>query len=141
MPKDKKVISSAELRIMEVLWKNSPLGASQIVDELKNVINFDLPNIPETYVHRIGRTGRAGASGTAWSFCDEEDRPFLHDILKLTQQDIPLVEDHPYPMFFNKLMDASSVKRAKTKINLAAAAKKRSFKPREKPQSFHRKTL
>ena len=66
------------------------------VDDLKYVVNFELPNVPETYVHRIGRTGRAGASGTAWSFCDFEEQPFLKDINKLTGQDIPLIEDHPY---------------------------------------------
>jgi len=108
------------------------------VDELKNVINFELPNIPETYVHRIGRTGRAGASGTAWSFCDEEERPFLNDILKLTQQEIPLVEDHPYPLYFNKLVVPSSVKKTKVKESFRSSRKK-SSRPKEKPQSFHRK--
>lgn len=110
------------------------------VDELKNVINFELPNIPETYVHRIGRTGRAGASGTAWSFCDEEERPFLNDILKLTQQEIPLIEDHPYPLYFNKLAVPSSVKKTKTKENFRSSSRKKSSRPKEKPQSFHRKT-
>ncbi|WP_407430206.1 DEAD/DEAH box helicase [Arcticibacter sp.] len=109
------------------------------VDELKNVINFELPNIPETYVHRIGRTGRAGASGTAWSFCDEEERPFLNDILKLTQQEIPLVEDHPYPLYFNKLAVPSSVKKTKSKESFRSSSRKKSFRPKEKPQSFHRK--
>lgn len=66
------------------------------VDDLTHVINFELPNIPETYVHRIGRTGRAGASGTALSFCDMEERAFLRDIHKLIDQTIPVVEDHPY---------------------------------------------
>jgi ATP-dependent RNA helicase RhlE len=66
------------------------------VDDLSHVINFDLPNIPETYVHRIGRTGRAGASGTALSFCDMEEREFLRDIHKLIKLEIPVVEDHPY---------------------------------------------
>jgi ATP-dependent RNA helicase RhlE len=66
------------------------------VDELKMVINFELPNQPETYVHRIGRTGRAGLSGTAWSFCEFEEQPFLKDIEKLTAQSIPVIEDHPY---------------------------------------------
>ncbi len=68
------------------------------IDELKYVINYELPNIPETYVHRIGRTGRAGLSGTAMSFCDAEEQAFLKDINKLTAQSIPVVEDHPYPM-------------------------------------------
>ncbi len=66
------------------------------VDDLSHVINFELPNIPETYVHRIGRTGRAGASGKALSFCDLEERQFLRDIHKLIDQTIPVVEDHPY---------------------------------------------
>jgi ATP-dependent RNA helicase RhlE len=62
------------------------------VDELAYVLNFDLPNIPETYVHRIGRTGRAGAKGTAMSFCDSEERPYLKDIQKLIKKVIPVVE-------------------------------------------------
>ncbi len=66
------------------------------VDDLSHVINFELPNIPETYVHRIGRTGRAGASGKALSFCDMEERQFLRDIHKLIDQTIPVVEGHPY---------------------------------------------
>ncbi|MEO6219358.1 MAG: C-terminal helicase domain-containing protein, partial [Ginsengibacter sp.] len=66
------------------------------VDDLSHVINFELPNIPETYVHRIGRTGRAGASGIALSFCDMEEREFLRDIHKLIDQTIPVVEGHPY---------------------------------------------
>lgn len=66
------------------------------VDDLSHVINFELPNIPETYVHRIGRTGRAGASGKALSFCDMEEREFLRDIHKLINLEIPVVENHPY---------------------------------------------
>lgn len=66
------------------------------VDSLSHVINFELPNIPETYVHRIGRTGRAGASGSALSFCDMEERAYLRDIHKLIDQTIPVVEGHPY---------------------------------------------
>jgi ATP-dependent RNA helicase RhlE len=68
------------------------------IDELTHVINFELPNVPETYVHRIGRTGRAGASGTALSFCDQEEQEYLHDIQKLISRSIPVVEDHPHVM-------------------------------------------
>ena len=68
------------------------------IDELTHVINYELPNIPETYVHRIGRTGRAGASGVALSFCDAEEKEYLRDIHKLIGKQIPVVEDHPYPM-------------------------------------------
>ncbi len=66
------------------------------VDELALVINYDLPNVPETYVHRIGRTGRARASGIAISFCDVEERPYLRSIQKLIDQRIPVIEDHPF---------------------------------------------
>lgn len=68
------------------------------IDELSHVINFNLPNIPETYVHRIGRTGRAGLSGTAISFCEVDELPFLKDIEKLIGKSIPEVKDHSYPM-------------------------------------------
>ncbi|NIJ52063.1 DEAD/DEAH box helicase [Dyadobacter arcticus] len=66
------------------------------VDDLTHVINYEIPNIPETYVHRIGRTGRAGAKGTAFSFCDREEKVFLKDIHKLIAKNIPVVNDHPY---------------------------------------------
>lgn len=68
------------------------------IDELSHVFNYNLPNIPETYVHRIGRTGRAGLSGTAISFCEIEEIPYLKDIQKVIGKSIPEVKDHPYPM-------------------------------------------
>jgi len=68
------------------------------IDELTHVINYELPNVPETYVHRIGRTGRAGSSGIALSFCDAEEKEFLRDIEKLIGRPVPVVEDHPHPM-------------------------------------------
>jgi len=67
------------------------------VRELSHVINFDIPNEPETYVHRIGRTGRAGLGGTAVSFCDQGERQYLRDIQKLISQKIPVVKDHAAP--------------------------------------------
>jgi ATP-dependent RNA helicase RhlE len=66
------------------------------VDNLTHVFNYELPNVPETYVHRIGRTGRAGASGIAISFCDGEERAFLKDIQKVIAQQVPVVTDHPF---------------------------------------------
>ena len=66
------------------------------IDDLSLVVNYDLPNIPETYVHRIGRTGRADASGLAISFCDAEERAYLRDIQKLIGERIPVVEEHPF---------------------------------------------
>ena len=70
------------------------------IDDLTHVINFELPNVPETYVHRIGRTGRAGASGIALSFCDgDEEKEYLRDIQKLISRQIPVVEDHPHVLY------------------------------------------
>lgn len=68
------------------------------VEGMELVINYDLPNVSETYVHRIGRTGRAGKDGQAISFSDFEEKAFLKDIEKLTRQQIPVITDHPYPM-------------------------------------------
>src|SRR5207253_2082663 len=62
------------------------------VEGISHVINYDLPNIPESYVHRIGRTARAGADGIAISFCDAEERPFLRDIEKLIRMSIPATD-------------------------------------------------
>lgn len=68
------------------------------VDLLSHVINYEIPEVPETYVHRIGRTGRAGASGIAISFCDAEEKTDWKNIEKLTGLKIPVVEHHPFPM-------------------------------------------
>ncbi|HEY3874920.1 MAG TPA: DEAD/DEAH box helicase [Candidatus Kapabacteria bacterium] len=66
------------------------------VDDLEYVINYEIPNVPETYVHRIGRTGRAGASGNAISFCAPDEKPFIRDIEKLTGKKIPVERDHSF---------------------------------------------
>lgn len=66
------------------------------VDHLSHVINYELPNEPETYIHRIGRTGRAGNSGVALSFCDAEEMPFLKDITKLIGKQIPVAGGKPF---------------------------------------------
>jgi len=68
------------------------------INELSHVINFDLPEVPETYVHRIGRTGRAGLGGIAFSFCDHEEKELLRGIERLIGKTIPVVEDQPYPL-------------------------------------------
>ena len=66
------------------------------VDHLTHVINYELPNVPETYVHRIGRTGRAGREGVAFSFCDAEEVPLLKDIQKLIGKEVPIAGGHMY---------------------------------------------
>lgn len=68
------------------------------VDLLSHVINYEIPEVPETYVHRIGRTGRAGASGIAMSFCDSEEKTDWRNIEKLIAMKIPVEDKHPYPM-------------------------------------------
>ncbi len=78
------------------------------VDDLQYVINYEMPNIPETYVHRIGRTGRAGAEGTAYSFCDAEEKEYLRDIEKLISKKILVSENPMFP-----LMDHNPVKTPK----------------------------
>jgi ATP-dependent RNA helicase RhlE len=69
--------------------------------DIKNVdavINFDLPNVPETYVHRIGRTGRAGEKGNAYSFCSADEKNYVKSIEKLIQKELSVIDDHPYPL-------------------------------------------
>ncbi|MFD2905590.1 DEAD/DEAH box helicase [Sphingobacterium anhuiense] len=85
-------------RTLRVLVATDIAARGIDIDELAFVINYDLPNIPESYVHRIGRTGRAGKDGQAISFCDEEEYAFLLDIQKSIRMEIPLVEKHPYAL-------------------------------------------
>lgn len=93
-----KALSNFKTRFTRVLVATDIAARGIDVDELSHVINYEIPNIPETYVHRIGRTGRAGLSGVALSFCDAEEKAFMKDIHKLISRAIPVVENHPYPM-------------------------------------------
>jgi ATP-dependent RNA helicase RhlE len=95
---------NARQRVLDA-FKNKEVGvlvATDIaargidIDQLPFVINFDLPNIPETYVHRIGRTGRAGNGGIAISFCSKDEHPYWKDIQKLIKVDVKTISDHPY---------------------------------------------
>ncbi len=103
------------------------------IDELSHVINFDLPDVPETYVHRIGRTGRAGNTGIAISFCDAEEREELRDIQKLIGKSIPVISDHPFPLSLTALSQAPSssgkpmVKRSGNFGNAARGGRSRSY--------------
>ena len=82
------------------------------IDDLTHVINYDLPDVPETYVHRIGRTGRAGANGVAFSFCDYEEKINLKDIERLIGKNIPVVHDHPFdvPLMHNTVQTTTAAK-------------------------------
>ena len=84
------------------------------IDNLPYVVNFDLPNIPETYVHRIGRTGRAGNSGVAISFCAKDEVVYLKEIEKLIRNRAKVITDHPYP-FAETTKDAKPDLRNKNK--------------------------
>ncbi len=93
-----RALSNFKARTTRILVATDIAARGIDVDELTHVINYELPNVPETYVHRIGRTGRAGLSGIALSFCDADEGEFLRDIHKLIGKVIPVVEDQPYPM-------------------------------------------
>ncbi len=81
------------------------------IDELTHVINYELPNIPESYVHRIGRTGRAGAGGIAIALCDAEEKAYLKDIQKLIGKSIEVIDNHPYPLMNHNVEKKKQVQR------------------------------
>ncbi len=93
-----RALGNFKTKVTRVLVATDIAARGIDVDELSHVINFELPNVPETYVHRIGRTGRAGLSGVAFSFCDAEEKEFLRDIHKLINKTIPVIDNHPFPM-------------------------------------------
>lgn len=91
-----KSLSSFKAGKVRVLIATDIASRGIDVDNVTHVINYDLPNIPESYVHRIGRTARAGAEGIAYSFCDIQERRFLRDIEKLIRLSVPAINDHPF---------------------------------------------
>ncbi|MBU0475822.1 MAG: DEAD/DEAH box helicase [Bacteroidetes bacterium] len=101
------------------------------VDDLEYVINYEIPNIAETYVHRIGRTGRAGAEGTAFSFCDAEEKEFLKDIEKLISKNITVIEDHPFPLMDHNPVKAPKQVQGKRNPKIAAQKQTKQAAPRK----------
>ena len=101
------------------------------VNQLSHVINYELPNISETYVHRIGRTGRAGHDGIAISFCESEELPYLKDIQKLIGLQIPVVKDHPWVTVEGVKAQAGKTEELIRRLKRAKFAKQRVeiFKP------------
>ncbi len=93
-----KALAQFKAREIKVLIATDIAARGIDISALKYVINYDIPNIPESYVHRIGRSGRAGASGVAISFADFDEIPFIKDIEKTIGMKIPVVEEHKYPM-------------------------------------------
>ena len=91
-----RALSSFKDHTLRVLIATDIAARGIDVDHLSHVINYDLPNVPETYVHRIGRTGRAGHSGIAFSFCDAGEVPYLRDIQKLIGKEVPVAGGHMF---------------------------------------------
>ncbi len=93
-----RALSNFKAQTTRVLVATDIAARGIDVDDLEYVINYEIPNISETYVHRIGRTGRAGANGTALSFCDAIEKAYLRDIERLIRKKIPVIDDHPFPL-------------------------------------------
>lgn len=108
------------------------------VDELTHVINYELPNVPETYVHRIGRTGRAGLSGIAFSFCEQEELPYLKDIQKLIGKSVPVDMEHPYHIELSLQKPNNSAPAPKSNNNRNQNPSKRKFHGQQKNKNFSR---
>ncbi len=104
------------------------------IDDLSHVINFDLPNIPESYVHRIGRTGRAGENGTAIAFCDAEEKAYLKDIQKLTGRLVPVVDDHSYPLMEHEVVKKDQHNRQHSTGNNGRSGSRRTFRGNQNNQ-------
>jgi ATP-dependent RNA helicase RhlE len=92
-----RALNAFKAKTLRILIATDIASRGIDVDDLSHVVNYEMPNVSETYVHRIGRTGRAGASGIAYSFVDAEEREYLRDIQKLIELQIPHIEDHPFP--------------------------------------------
>lgn len=105
------------------------------IDELTHVINFELPNIPESYVHRIGRTGRAGADGIAIAFCDGEEKAYLRDIEKLISKKIPIIDEHKYPLMHDAPEDTTKKPQRKEFKKKAPTPRKQESVIKHQPSS------
>lgn len=104
------------------------------IDGITHVINYEMPNIAESYVHRIGRTARAEADGSAISFCDLEEKAYLKDIQKLIAQTIPVIEDQPYHS--EAIAGANNIL---SKGKAKAAIEQRENRAPQKRMSFHKR--
>jgi ATP-dependent RNA helicase RhlE len=93
-----RALANFKAKTTRVLMATDIAARGIDIDDMEYVINYEIPNIAETYVHRIGRTARAGAEGTAISFCDADEKLYLRDIEKLIKKKIKIIEDHPFPL-------------------------------------------
>lgn len=138
-------LNSFKAKLTRVLVATDIAARGIDIDELTHVINYELPNIPESYVHRIGRTGRAGASGKAIAFCDAEEKAYLKDIQKLIGKEIPVIDQHPFPLENHNPVKApkqqrpprpASVKNMQTKSSHHAPATAKVFTHKTAPSKF-----
>ncbi|CAN5152334.1 DEAD/DEAH box helicase [soil metagenome] len=121
-----KALNNFKDKITRVLVATDIAARGIDIDELAMVINYEIPNIAETYVHRIGRTGRAGASGKAISFSDYEEKSYIKDIEKLTGQKIPVVDRHDYPMELFEIPEKKPQQRRPSRNSNQGSATKKS---------------
>jgi ATP-dependent RNA helicase RhlE len=135
---------NARQRVLDA-FKNKEVGvlvATDIaargidIDQLPFVINFDLPNIPETYVHRIGRTGRAGNGGIAISFCGKDEHTYWKDILKLIKVDVKTISDHPYPWHSGSPEAATKIQKNSNRSREANKSRKSSNSKQNKKRWY-----
>lgn len=117
-----RALSAFKERTIRILVATDIAARGLDIAELSHVINYNLPEVPETYIHRIGRTGRAGLGGKAITFCDFEEKPLLRDIQNLIGKILPEVKEHPYPL-------VNTVIEPKAKAVQRAVSEKLSKKP------------
>ncbi len=136
-----KALSQFKIGEVRVLVATDIAARGIDIDKLKYVINYDIPNIAETYVHRIGRSGRAGEDGNAISICEQEENVYIKDIEKLINLKIDVINDHPFPQT-EKPRTASENKefekeKQRKKQEFFAARKKNQNRPNS--SKFYRK--
>lgn len=122
-------LSSFKERKIRVLIATDIAARGIDIDELTHVVNYDLPNISETYVHRIGRTGRAGLNGVAIAFCDFDEKELLSDIERLIRKHLKEVKDHPFPLLNNfPAVKITQPRKDPSKAKAAAAGPKKKMR-------------
>ena len=129
-----KVLSQFKAGEIRVLVATDIAARGIDIEKLKYVINYDIPNIAETYVHRIGRSGRAGENGNAISLCEPEENVFIKDIEKLIKQKITLINDNPFPQTDNP--DPPSFRGSPHRLRSPLISTRRCAATRDSPANF-----
>jgi ATP-dependent RNA helicase RhlE len=127
-----RALQNFKSRITRILVATDIAARGIDIDELTHVINYELPDVPETYVHRIGRTGRAGNKGIAFSFCEMEETACLRDIQKVIGKEIPVQRNHPYHTEFHGI-----TKRPTKQPNQKPRFERNTSTNKKKPRKFH----